>query len=161
MYALARLQDKPGNWCWRVNFRRRGEFHYKSFYDRKLGGAEQALAAALAWRDARLAQTSTLSKREFHQLSRSTNSSGVPGVQFIRPKNQPLGSWQARLKLPNGKELTRTFAVLKYGDKGAFALAVAARTDFLGLVEDAPFLHSPAAREFAARHKTGKAKGTT
>lgn len=151
LYAIYRLEDKPGNWCWRVCFRRRGKHYYKTFYDLKLGGSDKAFVAAMAWRDAQLALTPSLGKREFHEMVRSTNHSGVPGVQFIRPKNQPLGSWQARLKLPNGRERTRTFAVLKYGDEGAFALAVAARGEFLSDVENAPFLRSPAAMVFEAR----------
>lgn len=151
MYAISRIEDKPGIWCWRVCFRRRGKAHYKAFYDLQSGGPDKALAAATEWRDTQLARTQTLSKREFHQLARTTNRSGVPGVQFIRPKNQPLGSWQARLKLPDGKELTRTFAVLKHGYEGAFALAVAARTELLGLVEDRPYLHHPTAKRFEAK----------
>lgn len=153
LYALTRLEDKPGHWCWRVGFRRRGAFHYKSFYDRKLGGPDQALAAALAWRDAQLAQTPALGKREFRQLVRTNNSSGVPGVQFIRQKNQPLGSWQARLKLPDGKERTRAFSVKKYGPEGAFALAVAARAELLNDIDNTPCLYHPAAWEAEARRQ--------
>lgn len=151
MYAIYRIEEKPGIWCWRVCFRRRGKPHYKSFYDLQSGGSDKALAAANEWRDTQLARTPTLSKREFHQLARTTNSSGVPGVQFIRPRNQPLGSWQARLKLPGGKELTRTFAVFKHGYEGTFALAVEARTELPGLVDDLPYLYHPAAKRAEAK----------
>lgn len=146
MYAISRIEAKPGIWCWSVNFRRRGKPHYKSFYDLQLGGSKKALVAAIEWRDSKLAKTRVLSKREFHQLVRTNNQSGVPGVQFIQPKIQPQGSWQARLKLPDGKEVTRTFAVLKYGYEDAFKLAVEARKELLGLVENKPYLHHPTAR---------------
>lgn len=158
LYAISRIQPKPGIWCWQVAFRRRGRHYYKSFYDLHRGGPEKSLAAAIAWRDTQLAKIKALDMREFRQLLRATNTSGVPGVQFIRPKNQPLGSWQARLKLPDGKERTRTFAVGKHGHDGAFALAVAARAEFLAEVEDAPFLHHPAARAFEAERKAGTAE---
>lgn len=158
LYALFRLEDRPGNWCWRVCFRRRGKPYYKTFYDLKLGGSDKAFAAAMAWRDAQLARTPSLGKREFHEMVRSTNHSGVPGVQLIRPKNQPLGSWQARLKLPNSKERTRAFSVLKYGDEEAFALAAAARAEFLSEVENTPFLRCPAAMAFEARRLSEETK---
>ena len=157
LYAITRTEPKPGIWCWTVLFRRRGKAHIKAFYELKLGGSEKALAAAIKWRDAQLAKTQTLSQREFHQLVRSNNHSGVPGVQFIKPTNQPQGSWQARLKQPDGKELTRTFAVLKYGYEGAFKLAVAARSELLGLVEDKPFLHHPTAKQFEQKRVARKA----
>jgi hypothetical protein len=113
MYAIRRIQAKPGVWCWAVAIRRRGKAHYKSFYDFRRGGSKKALAAAIVWHDRLLARTQTLAKREFHQLVRSSNRSGAPGVQFIRPHNLPQGSWQARLKLPTGKLMTQTFAVQK------------------------------------------------
>ena len=146
-YAISRIQAKPGIWCWMVAFRRRSEHYYKAFYDVRRGGPEKSLAAAIIWRDEQLAKTQTLSQREFHQLVRSNNHSGVAGVQLIKPKNQPLGSWQARVKLPGGKEIMRTFSVLKYGDEGAFNLAVEARAELLGLVEDKPYLHHPTAKQ--------------
>jgi hypothetical protein len=148
MYAISRIEAKPGVWCWSVHFRRRGKSYYKSFYDLQRGGSKKALAAAILWRDSQLALTQTLSKREFHQLVRTNNQSGVPGVQFIRPKNQPQGSWQARLKLPDGRELTRTFAVGKYGFDDAYQLAVDARKELLDQIEDKPFLQHPTARRF-------------
>ncbi|MPZ43028.1 MAG: hypothetical protein GEV05_06450 [Betaproteobacteria bacterium] len=151
MYAISRIQAKPSVWCWAVAIRRRGKTYYKSFYDLRCGGSKKALAAAIAWRDRVLARTRTLAKREFHQLVRSSNTSGVPGVHFIRPYNQPQGSWQARLKRPDGKQITRTFAVCKYGERGAFERAVQARAEFLALVDDQPYVYHPTAKKFAAR----------
>lgn len=151
MYAISRIESKPGIWCWAVNFRRRGKAHYKSFYDLQLGGSRKALAAAIQWRDSQLTKTQALSKREFHQLVRTNNQSGVSGVQFIQPKTQPLGSWQARLKLPDGKEMTRTFAVQRYGYDAAFRLAVKARRELLEIIEDKPYLLHPTAKRYEAR----------
>lgn len=87
-------------------------------------------------------------------MVRTNNQSGVPGVQFIQPKSQPHGSWQARLKLPGGKEITRTFSVLKHGYEGAFEQAVEARNELLGLVEDKPYLQHPIAKQFASERST-------
>ena len=114
------------------------------------GGSENALAAATAWRDEQLAAVSTLSKRAFCQIKRTSNRSGVPGVLFIWPTGQPQGSWAAKIKLPNGDVRTKTFSVKKYGEAQAFDLAVEARNQLLELVEDEPFLHDQVAKKFAS-----------
>jgi len=150
MYAISRHERRPGISYWLVMFTRHGKPHYKAFYDLRRGGAENALAAAIAWRDDQLAAISTLTKRAFCQIKRTSNRSGVPGVHLIWPKNQPQGSWAARIKLPDGRERTRTFSVKKYGEAQAFELAVEARSQLLELVEDTPFLHDQVAKKFAS-----------
>ncbi len=150
MYAISRHERRPGISYWLVAFTRQGKLHYKSFYDMGRGGSENALAAAIAWRDEQLAKISVLTKRAFCQIKRTSNRSGVPGVYFIRPKNQPQGSWAARIKLPDGRERTKTFAVKKYGESRAFELAVEARSELLELIEDEPFLRDQVAKQFAA-----------
>lgn len=47
--------------------------------------------------------------REFCQQKRANNTSGVPGVHFLRPAKQPEGIWQARIRLPDGRKIHRTF----------------------------------------------------
>ena len=51
----------------------------------------------------------------------------------------------------NGKQVTLSFGVKRYGDREAFERAVAARQQLLGLVADGPFLRSETARKFEAR----------
>ncbi len=80
----------------------------------------------------------------------------MPGVQFIHPTNQPEGSWQARLKLSNGRELTKAFSVKMYGEHEAFRLAVEARNALLAAIEDTPFVNHPVAKEFCARQAAAK-----
>lgn len=149
MYAISRHERRPGLWYWAVLFSRKGKLHYKSFYDTRRGGSTKALADAVAWRDEQLASVAVLSKRDFCQLTRTSNHSGVPGVHFFLARNQPQGSWAARLKTPDGKERTKTFSVKKYGERGAFKMAVTARKDLLDAVEDKPFLHHSVAKRLA------------
>ena len=159
MYALTRIEAKPGVFCWQVFFRRRGKPYNRAFFDQKLGGPTKALKAAIAWRDDQLAKARILTNREFRQIRRLSNGSGVPGVSFVPRKNQPRGNWQARVKLPDGREIARTFAVQKYGNRGAFRRAVETRKELLLLVEDRPFLHSPAARRIAAAKSAKSSSG--
>lgn len=149
-YAISRLRSTGGFAYWAVHFRRRGRSYYRSFYDLRRGGARKALADAIAWRDRQLRSVGALTKREFRDILRSDNRSGVPGVQFIRPGSQPLGSWQARMRVSDGKTIAKTFAVGTHGERGAFRLAVAARRRMVESVEERLFLHSATARRIAA-----------
>lgn len=151
MYAITRLKAAKNAWYRVVHLRRRGTTHYKRFYDLKHGGSRKALAAALKWRDQVLATTQALTFREFHAQRRSNNTSGVAGVHFLRSVAQPLGMWQARIKLANGQKVHRGFSVRKFGERQAFKRAVAARLKLLELVPDRPYLKHATAKKFAAR----------
>jgi hypothetical protein len=77
----------------------------------------------------------------------------------MKSARQPQGSWQAKIKLPDGRKPTKGFSVRRFGDRGAFERAVAARRQMLKLIADKPFLHSEAARKFEARKKKSPVNG--
>ena len=149
LYAICRDKAALDAWFWRVAFRRRGKVYARSFYDLKHGGPDQALAAAIAWRDRALAKTKILTIREFHGQRRSNNTSGVAGVCFIRSRAQPLGVWQALIKLPNGRRISKSFSILKHGREQAFRLANAARANMLTLIDEQPYLKDATAKSLA------------
>jgi len=150
LYAIRRHKAALNAWCWRVNFRRRGKPYAKSFYDLKHGGQDQALAAAIRWRDRALAKTKVLTIREFHAQRRANNTSGAVGVVLIRSVAQPLGAWQALIKLPNGKRMSKSFSILKFGRERAFRLAEQARAHMLTLIDERPYLKDNTATQTAA-----------
>ena len=82
MYAITRHRAAIKAWCWHVRFSRRGKMYSKSFYDQVCGGAKEAKAQAIAWRDEQLMKLDALSLLDFHKQKRSNNVSGVPGVHF-------------------------------------------------------------------------------
>jgi hypothetical protein len=98
-----------------VNFSRAGVHHARRFYDPMHGGNEAALAAAIAWRDDKLAEVKALSVLGFCQIERSNHTSGMPGVHFLTSIAQPKGFWQARIKLADGTTRTKSFSVLRHG----------------------------------------------
>lgn len=151
MYAIVRLKAARSAWYWAVHLKRRGVLHYRRFYDRKHGGSQKALAAAVAWRDAISAKVAAMTVREFHEQRRSNNRSGVPGVHFLRTVRQPTGIWQAMLKLPNGRRISKTFSVGKYGRREAFRRAVAARSQMLEKVQHRLYLTHATAKRLAPR----------
>ena len=87
-----------------------------------------------------------ISLRDFCALKRSSNTSGVPGVHYLRTVRQPSGIWQAWVKLPDGGKIHRSFSVLRFGETEAFRLAVAARAELLQLVAERPYLRHPIAK---------------
>ena len=149
MYAIRRHRAAIKAWSWRVRFSRRGIMYSKSFYDLACGGSKAAKAQAIAWRDQQLAKLEVLTLVEFHQQKRSNNLSGVPGVHFHKPRRQPLGFWQAKIRLHDGKSVTKSFSVRRHGYEAAFDLAVAARIDLLERVENRLFLRHPVAKRLA------------
>ena len=149
MYAIQRHRAAIKAWCWRVRFGRRGKLYAKTFYDLICGGSKEAKAQAIAWRDAQLAQLDVLTMREFHQQTRSNNVSGVSGVHFHKTARQPLGFWQAKIRYRDGKCIAKAFSVRLYGDKDAYRLAVAARSELLAKVESRPYLKHPVAKRLS------------
>lgn len=123
----------------------------RTFYDLAHGCAAKARAAAGAWRDRQLRAAGVLTFREFHALLRSNNTSGVPGVHLVKSRQQPEGAWQAKIKLPDGRKLTKNFGVKRFGSRQAFRRAVAARAELLQLIGDRLYLQHPTAKKFAAR----------
>src|SRR3954465_12102799 len=110
MYAIRRLKRNLNAWCWRVSFIRRGKPYANAFPDLKHGGRKQALSAAIKWRDKTLKKLDAMTMREFHELKKSDNTSGVPGVHFQKTRRQPLGFWQANIKfVKSGVRISKSF----------------------------------------------------
>lgn len=149
MYAIKHLQATSGTWFWGVNFSRKGKLFSKRFYEPMYGGSKNARQAAIAWRDAMLAQIQPMTVVEFSQKLRNNNTSGVPGVTLHKTPRQPEGFWQAGLTLASGKRLRKSFSILLHGDKAAFDLAVQARQAMLEQGCDSPYLYSPVALKAA------------
>jgi len=55
---------------------------FQIVYDLACGGSQQAKAAAVSWRDGKLAELETFTMAEFHNLKRSDNVSGRRGFIF-------------------------------------------------------------------------------
>jgi hypothetical protein len=153
MYALSHLQAAIGTWYWCVTFRRAGKEYRRTFADIKHGGSAMARQAAMAWRKKQLAKVAALTIVAFCQQQRSNNTSGVPGVHFLRPERQPLGIWQARIKM-EGKAKHKTFSVLKHGYQRAYELAVAARNEMLADADDRLYLKDRTALRLAPKPRT-------
>jgi hypothetical protein len=105
----------------------------KRFSDAEYGGRDEALQAAIRYRDELLAKTDHLA----HQLwirsaVRRNNKSGIPGVGrceqiYKRSPNARYASWYAKWFDEHGKGHARWFSVSRYGEQEAKQLAIAER----------------------------------
>lgn len=149
-----------GHHSWRVVMRRQHQHLRQHFTDSVYGSKEQALAAAIAWRDQKEAELSGVDyviwQREW---MRKHNKSGAVGVyRNINTKKRgerivQQAQWMAYWQNTNGKRSVRSFNVSKYGEEGAKQLAIRARQE--GMAEVARQLQLQAAQSPAGGSNAG------
>lgn len=135
MYGISRIDDeKHHTHAWRVSLRRRGTMHVKNFPDMKWGGKSKALAKAKKHRDEVVRKNPPISRQEFSAIRRRNNQTGVVGVYRFasgyRLKNGKMRYcwyWEANWPTTPGESETARFSVNKFGERGAFDRARAAR----------------------------------
>ena len=126
---------------YRVSFTRAGTNVAALFRAREHGGARAALKAARAWRDKTAGELRPETKQEFSQRLRPDNTSGCAGV-YLKCQVVRRGDWSGeylhwQAQAPQGVTpfRSRSFSVGRYGFDDAYALAVAARAEFVAEVE--------------------------
>lgn len=117
-------QESKNTHGWYVRVSYLGKTTTKFFADKKLGGKENSLNAAIAWRDeteARIGKPRT----DKQVRSVSITSTGVVGVNHYDTLNRYVVTW---IK-PDGKPGRTTVSIKKYGRKAAFARACKIREE--------------------------------
>jgi hypothetical protein len=145
VYGISRV-DNPASRThgWLVTIQRRGVIYRKHFSDGVLGGRNKSFAAAKAYRDDIVAQHPPLSMQEYSNIIKRNNRSGVVGVcRYCASETRELPEerqrwfWVASWPLPDGRRKRVKFSVNKYGEEGAFELALQARNEALEKLEGA------------------------
>lgn len=136
---LPKPPKKQGQHGWWVRFRRDDKPFNHFFNDRKYGGKEKALASAMLFRDA--VKTQYLND---HRTARVISGGKIPTQRSISgvlgvsrssytgkkgEKEYLVENWQATWPTGSGKSANRGFSVKKYGEEGAFRLALKAREE--------------------------------
>lgn len=112
---------------------RRRKLYSNFFADHEHGGKRKSLAAARQYRDELEAKLKPISAKKLAQLTRSNNTSGIPGVRLVtetdaRWASKPTYSfWVAQWSPKEGGRKSKRFSVNKYGNEEAKRLAIAAR----------------------------------
>jgi len=134
MYAITRIDtESNGTHAWTVTIQRRGRIHHRYFTDGVYGGKRQACQAAIAYRDELLHTLRPLSRRGFCSIRKKNNRSGLVGVTRIVRVHRRNGHvwqadfWVAQWPIERERSRQKKFSVKKYGERGAFVLAVKAR----------------------------------
>jgi hypothetical protein len=121
---------------WHVLIQRRGKTITRHFSDGIHGGQKQSYQAALAFLHEIDQKEPRLLRKEYADILRRNNTSGIPGVSKHRSGNQEY--WNARWPTAIGRSKSAKFSIAKYGEKKAFELALAARQSGLAALNE-PF----------------------
>ncbi len=142
---------------WRVTIQRKTLIYREEFSDGRYGGCQQALEAAEAYRDAMLQAHPPLSKPEYCAILKRNNKSGVSGLTRVdrwelrRGRRVRRLCWEVQWPIENGRSRHRKFSILKYGEEGAYQLALAARETALQALASQTFAPYEAAQSRHAR----------
>ena len=70
-------------------------------------------------------------------------------MHFLSNAEQPLGFWQARLKLAGLRTKHKSFSVRRHGYTQAYEMVVAARQRMLAEEKDEPYLYADVAKRLS------------
>jgi len=143
--GIKRVDDGRQHW-WFVRMQRRGVLYCEIFSDKQYGGRAKAGRAAKEYCENILSTTSLYLLREYVQLMRKNNSSGLVGVaRYPTPETRHLPEakreyyWTASCPRSDGYRYRPKFYENKYGHKKAKQLAIAARTKAIHDLGDKEF----------------------
>jgi hypothetical protein len=144
--------------AWVVMIQRRGVVYRKHFSDRRHGGRTRSFAAAQRYRDDIVAKHPPMSLREYSNILKKNNRSGVVGVgrycafeTRALPEDKRRWFWVAAWSVPGGKRIRVKFSVDKYGEERAFQMALKARRAAIAKLEGS---FDPAARRRRAKTRS-------
>ena len=160
VYGISRVDNEVSRTHgWLVTIQRRGVIHRKHFSDGVHGGKQKSFAAAKGYRDEVITNNPPFSMREYSNIVKKNNRSGVVGVcRYCASETRDLPDdkqrwfWVASWPLPDGRRKRVKFSVKKYGEEGAFKMALKARKDALRGLDGA--FDPGAVRRKPARRRT-------
>lgn len=136
-YCIVRQDStKPKSYhAWEVKIIRRENSFYRSFSDRKFGGKQQALVAAMKCRDKEVALRPRSNSYENAIRLKRTNSSGIVGVRGPHLKVIKRGkkTWSYEVFTATGTpesggpSKTKDFYIAVWGKRVAKAMAIEQR----------------------------------
>ncbi|MGE8187579.1 AP2/ERF family transcription factor [Pseudomonas sp. NPDC086278] len=138
-YAIIKVRHKKsGALAWRVSLFREGVMKvHKEFTFISHGGERPARAAAERFRNEQMLRFPPQLSRTVRKKLRVTNTSGLAGVS--RQTNGKNTYWVAQTKTRDGKKLSRSFNVEKFGEEQAKLKAAEARKEQLATIEHRTF----------------------
>ena len=122
---IARIdQETKRTHGWYVRVRFLGTTHSKFFSDKKCGGKNSSLLAAISWRDKTEKKLGKVRTNK-HMVTVSNSGTGVVGVRLNEKLNRYEVSWVNDI----GKQGKTSVSIAKHGKKKAFSRACAIRRE--------------------------------
>ncbi len=122
---IARIdQESKRTYGWYVRVRFLGKTYSKFFSDRKNGGRNSSLLAAISWRDKTEKKLGKVRTNK-HMVTVSNSGTGVVGVRLNKNMNRYEVSWVNKL----GKQGKTSVSIIKHGKENAFKRACAIRQE--------------------------------
>ncbi|MDF1577295.1 MAG: AP2/ERF family transcription factor [Desulfurivibrionaceae bacterium] len=116
---IARIdQESKRTYGWYVRVRFHGKTHSKFFSDKKSGGRDLSLLAAIAWRNETEKQLGK-PRTDRHMVTKTKVATGVVGVRL----NEKLGRYEVSWVDRKGKQGKTSVALSRHGKEGAFKRA--------------------------------------
>ena len=106
--------DRNNSYGWYCRVRYQGKLHRKYFTDKKFGGKEQALEAAISWRNAK-EQELGIPRTDRPLYTKCRSNTGVTGVILAEKYNRYEVVWSNA----EGKNCKTCVAIKKHGKKKA------------------------------------------
>jgi hypothetical protein len=119
--------------AWRVTLQRKKEVIVETFSDNVYGGKEEALKAAIEYRNVLVSFDEPFDHQIWIRTRvRKNNRSGIPGVGRYETITNPrtgrrTAFWLASWIDEHGASRKRKFSILRYGERKAKRLAIAER----------------------------------
>ena len=123
---IARLdqpEKKTHGWYVRVRFK--GTTYCKFFSDKKAGGRQVALLAAISWRNAKERELGKPRTDRHMVTAGNTGTTGIIGVVFDQKRARYVATWVT----PEGKQGKTSVSILKHGREKAFEIASKIRAE--------------------------------
>ncbi len=142
-YGISRVDcEKHGAHAWKFSLRRHGKRHSRNFADKKYGDKARALVKAKEFRDQFLFEHPPISRKEFCNVKRRHNKTGITGVcKFSKAYQLKDGTvreswyWSANWPDANGESVNKSFSIRVFGDDMAKQKAIRARENGMKNVE--------------------------
>lgn len=143
MYGISRVDDDIYNThAWRVSLCRYGKRLVKNFPDRKFFGKREALQKAINFRDQLMSEHPPISRKEFCNVKRRNNKTGITGVYKYRKTYQLKDGtiketwyWEANWPDAEGESISKSFSTKTFGEELAKQMAIRAREEGMSKVK--------------------------
>ncbi len=131
--GISRLKYESVSNGWLARYTREKVLFSKTFFDSAYGSAEASFDAAKAWHDEARRLLPPLNRREYVEIKKGNNTSGITGVHRAtkKAKGHRYDVWIASWRTAEGKRKNKAFYIGQHGEEKAKELAIQLRKEMV------------------------------